>query len=514
MAAKKIDIMDVRQLIQLKSRGESNRSCSSILGLHRNTVNYYVRQLKATGSPYEELQLLNDNQLKELFPSRTLSDRDRYEELAGYFSYFKQQLLLPGATREFLWKEYLQKHPEGYGYTQFNEHLNNWLDQTKASGKFTHKAGDKLLVDYSGKKLQVVDKATGEVLEMEVFVGILPCSGYTYVEASASQGREDFISSVNNCFRFLGGSAKAIVPDNLKSAVTKASKYEPILNKTLKDLALHYGCAINPTRSSSPQDKAMVEGAVKLIYQRIFFPLRNMTFFSLDELNAQLHTELEKYNAYLMETYQASRRKLFVDLEQQYLQPLPSEPYQIKHYKRAKVQKMGYIYLSDTKNYYSVPYRYIGRQVELQYNRETLEIYCQGERIALHKRVSRPGQYVTIKEHLSSTHRFYSDWSPEYFNKLAAGIGPQTSRYITLLIEQQDYPETGYKQALGILSLKKAFDKHRIETACTMALTHERYSYRTVKRILENNMDKMLEAQPHQLFIPVHMNIRGPESYN
>ncbi len=514
MAAKKIDIMDVRQLIQLKSRGESNRSCSSILGLHRNTVNYYVRQLKATGSSYEELQLLNDNQLKELFPSRTLSDSDRYEELAGYFSYFKQQLLLPGATREFLWKEYLQRHPEGYGYTQFNEHLNNWLDHTKASGKFTHKAGDKLLVDYSGKKLQVVDKATGEVREMEVFVGILPCSGYTYVEASASQGREDFISSVNNCFRFLGGSAKAIVPDNLKSAVTKASKYEPILNKTLKDLALHYGCAINPTRSSSPQDKAMVEGAVKLIYQRIFFPLRNMTFFSLDELNAQLHTELEKYNAYLMETYQASRRKLFVDLEQQYLLPLPSEPYQIKHYKRAKVQKMGYIYLSDTKNYYSVPYRYIGRQVELQYNRETLEIYCQGERIALHKRVFRPGQYVTIKEHLSSTHRFYSDWSPEYFNKLAGSIGPKTSRYITLLIQQQDYPETGYKQALGILSLKKAFDKHRIETACTMAMTHERYSYRTVKRILENNMDKMLEAQPQQLFVPVHMNIRGPESYN
>lgn len=514
MAAKKIDIMDVRQLIQLKIREESNRSCSTILGIHRNTVNYYVRQLIATGCPYAELQLLNDIQLKELFPSRTSSDSDRYEELAQYFSYFKQQLLLPGATREFLWKEYLQKHPEGYGYTQFNEHLNNWLGQTKASGKFTHKAGDKLLVDYCGKKLQVVNKTTGEVRDIEVFVAILPCSGYTYVEASSSQGREDFINSVNNCFQFIGGSTKAIVPDNLKSAVTKASKYEPILNKTLKDLALHYGCVINPTRSYSPQDKAMVEGAVKLVYQRIFFPLRNMTFFSLDELNAQLHVELERHNAYLMETYQASRRKLFLDLEQEYLQPLPSEPYQIKHYKRAKVQKMGYIYFSDTKNYYSVPYRYIGRQVELQYNPDMIEIYCQSERIAVHKRDYRPGQYVTIKEHLSSTHRFYSDWSPEYFNKLAKNIGPKTCEYIDLLIKKQDYPEVGYKQALGILGLKKAFDKHRIETACTIALMHERYSYRTVKRILENNMDKMVESQPQQLFIPVHMNIRGPESYN
>jgi transposase len=514
MAAKKIDIMDVRQLIQLKTKGESNRSCSSILGIHRNTVNYYVRQLKATGSPYSSLLLLSDTELREFFPSRTLSDNDRYEELSQYFSYFKKQLLLPGATREELWKEYLCKHPEGYGYTQFNEHLNVWLGQTKASGKFTHKAGDNLLVDYCGKKLQIVDKTTGEVQDVEVFVGILPCTSYTYVEASLSQQREDFISSVNNCFQFLGGSTKAIVPDNLKSAVTKASKYEPILNKTLRDLALHYGCVINPTRSYSPQDKAMVEGAVKLVYQRIYFPMRNMTFFSLDELNDQLRTELEKYNAYLMETYQASRRKLFVDLEQEHLHPLPSQPYQIKHYKRAKVQKMGYIFLSDTKNYYSVPYRYIGRQVELQYNRDTIEIYCQSERIAFHKRVYRPGQYVTIKEHLSSTHQFYSDWSPEYFNKLAKSIGPKTCDYIALLIEQQDYPETGYKQALGILGLKKAFDKHRIETACTMALTHERYSYRTVKRILENNMDKMLGSQTQQLCIPEHMNIRGSQSYN
>ena len=211
-----------------------------------------------------------------------------------------------------------------HNYTEISRH-------TKASGKFTHKAGDKLLVDYCGQKLQIVDKSTGEIQDVEVFVGILPCSGYTYVEATPSQRREDFISSVNNCFSFLGGSTKAIVPDNLKSAVSKASKYEPILNKTLKDLALHYGCAINPTRSYSPQDKAMVEGAVKLVYQRIYFPLRNMTFFSLDELNAQLRIELEKYNAYLMETYQASRRKLFVDLEQEYLQSLPAVPYEIKH---------------------------------------------------------------------------------------------------------------------------------------------------------------------------------------
>lgn len=514
MAAKKIDIMDILQLIQLKIKGESNRSCSSILGIHRNTINYYVRQLKATGSSYADLQLLSDAQLKELFPSRTLSDNDRYEELAQYFSYFKQQLHLPGATREVLWKEYLQKHPEGYGYTQFNEHLNTWLGQTKVSGKFIHKAGDKLLVDYCGKKLHITDKETGEIKEVEVFVGILPCSNYTYFEASYSQTRDDFIASIGNCFQFFNGSTKAIVPDNLKAAVSKASKYEPILNKTLKDLALHYGSVISPTRSYSPQDKAMVEGAVRLVYQRVYFPMRNMTFFSLDELNDYLHSQLDKYNDYLMETYQASRRKLFVDLEQEYLQPLPSEPYRIKNYKRAKVQKMGYVYLSDSKNYYSAPYRYIGCQAELQYNNDTVEIYYRNERIALHKRSHRAGEYVTIKEHLSSTHKFYSDWNPEFFRKLAMGIGPKTSEYITLMIAQKDYPEVVYKQALGIIGLKKGFEKSRIETACEMASTHNRYSYRTIKRILENNMDKRIEPEPEQLLIPVHVNIRGSKFYN
>jgi transposase len=514
MAAKRIDIMDVRQLIQLKIRGESNRSCSSNLAIHRNTVNYYVRQLKATGSGYPDLLQLSDDELKELFPCRSASDSDRYEELASCFSYFKKQLLLPGGTREALWKEYLHTHPEGYGYTQFNEHYNNWLGQTKASGKLTHKAGDKLLVDYTGKKLQVVDKQTGEVHDVEVFVGILPCSGYTYVEASRSQQREDFIGSINNCFQFLGGSSKVIVPDNLKSAVSKSSKYEPVINKTLKDLALHYGCAINPARSYSPQDKAMVEGAVRLVYQRIFFQIRNMTFFSLDELNEQLKKELVKYNECLMVTYQASRRKLFVELEEQYLQPLPSTLYQIKHYKRAKVQKIGYIFLSDTKSYYSVPYRYVGKLVELQYDQDIIEIYCQSDRIASHKRVYRPGQYVTIKEHMSSTHQFYNDWSPEYFNKLALSIGTKTGEYISRLIAQQDYPETGYKQALGILSLKKAFDKHRIEKACAIALTHDTCSYRTIKRILENKMDQAIESKKQQFIIPLHTNIRGSEAYN
>ncbi len=509
MAAKRIEIMDIRQLLQLKANGESNRSCSKILSIHRNTIDPYVRLLGASNLSFNELLEFSDADLLELFPISSNSNTDRYQQLSQYFPYFKKELLRPGATREVLWQDYLRKHPKGYRYTQFNQHLNTWLSQIKYSGKLEHKAGDKLYIDYTGKKLEIVDKQTGEVTQVEVFVGILPCSHYTYVEASMSQKREDFIQSVNNNLRFFGGSPKAIVPDNLKSAVTKASKYEPVLNKSLKSLGLHYSSVINPTRCYSPQDKALVEGAVKLVYQRIFYPIRDMIFFSLEDLNKQIKILLEKYNNQLMSQSETSRLKQFLDIEKHYLQALPTADYQLKSYKKSKVQKMGYISLWDDKTYYSVPYRYIGKQVEVQYNQTSVEIFYNYERIASHKRSFQKGAYVTIKEHMSSTHKFYSDWSPEYFEKLALKIGEQTKNYISALIEQNTYPETGYKQSLGIINLKKEYDHSRIELACQMALSHDRYSYKTIVRILKNNMDIEFRNAEIQMSIPMHNNVRN-----
>jgi transposase len=513
MSAKKIDIMNVRQLLLLKQQGESNRSCERMLQIHRNTINTYVRHFKASGKSFSELLELSDKNLVELFPTGSTTDYDRYSELVQYFPYFKKQLHLPGFTREYLWREYLQKHPEGYGYTQFNEHFNNWLNQVKSSGKLHHKAGDKMYVDYTGKKLQVIDKQTGEVQDVEVFVAVLPASGYTYVEASRSQKLTDFIESMTNALNYFGGSPKSIVTDNLKSAVTKSSKYEPVLNKTLKDMALHYSCVINPTRSYSPQDKALVENAVKLTYQRVYFPMRNMNFFSLEQLNKQIRIHLNEFNNQVMKTYQTTRKKLFLDIEKNTLNELPTEAYQIKTFKQATVQKMGYIFLSENKNYYSVPFRYIGKKVEVQYNNDTVEIYNKSERIAVHKRQYSPGRYITVKEHLSSSHNFYSRWNPEYFNQLAQNIGEKTAKYVSKLIAQQTYPEVGYKQALGIIHMAKAFEKDRIENACTLALAYEKSSYRTVKRILENNMDKAFETPTTQTQVPFHENIRGSKNY-
>lgn len=514
MAAKKVDIMELRQLLLLKEKGESNRSCERLLSIHRNTINHYVRLFRASGLDYDRLLENTDTELNELFPVCTPINTERYNILAGYFAYFEKELKKPGGTREALWREYLNKHPDGYSYSQFNEHLAKWRNKIKSSGKLIHKVGDKVYVDYTGKKMHITNKETGELIEVEIFVGILPASQYTFVEASTSQKKEDFITSMNHCLEYFGGVPKTIVTDNLKSAVTKSSKYEAILNKSLKSLAIHYKTSINPTRSYSPQDKALVEGAVKLVYQRIFYPLNDITFFSIEALNKAIGEKLIEYNNYQMVQLETSRYKQFIDIEKAYLEALPSQPYELKEYKKAKVQKMGFVYLHDDKNYYSVPFRYIGQQVEVQYNSEDVEIYYNSERIAMHKRNYTRGSYTTKEEHLSSYHKFYNDWSPDYFLNWANKSGKNVHEYIGKLLQQASYPEIAYKQCLGIINLTKEYTSQRLDAACKMALNHSRYGYHIIKNILANKMDMIDQTAIIKPHITKHNNIRGAEFYN
>ena len=513
MAAKQIDIMKIKQLLLLKSKGVSNRKIARETSVDRNTVNEYVIKLQSSDKSYAELLKLSEVELQSLFPSKEAIDKERYEKLLTLFPGYLNELKKPGCTRLTLWHTYQNEHKDHYSYSQFCLLFSHWQDSKKISGKLTHISGDKLYIDYTGKKLQIVDKTTGDVQDVEVFVAILPASQYTYVEASRDQTRESLVKSVSNALSWIGGVPQSIVPDNLKSAVTKSSKYEPVINKTFRDMGDHYGCVINPTRAYSPQDKALVESAVKLVYQRIFYPLLKMTFFSLKDLNKQIQILLKKYNDFSLQTTGVSRYKQFIDFEKELLLPLPAEPYVVKHYNRAKVQKMGYVYLNEQKNYYSVPYRFIGKQVEIQHTTDTVEVFYNKERIALHPKSYRKGNYITNNEHLSSTHKFVQEWSKEFFVKKAAPVGLNTAEYIAKLIDTQQYPETGYKQSMGILSLKKYYSSFRIETACKKALKHHRYAYSIIKNMLKNNADLEQESPSDEHDISPHENLRKAGTY-
>ncbi len=513
MAGQRKDKMELRTLILLKEKGLSNRKVAEMMNINRKTVDSYMRRFNGLELEYRELLSMEDAKLHDLFTEEDQTEKERYEALSSQFSNIQKELKRPGATLHTIWQNYLLEYPNGYRYTQFTTHYRHWKGKVKASGKLEHKAAQKLFVDFTGKKMHYVDRETGEAIPVEIFVAVYPCSQYTFVKAVASQKREDFIDCLDSCLRWSGGVPQAIVSDNLKSAVSKGSKYAPEINKTLADFALFYGCVVDPARPYHPQDKALVERSVTLVYQRIFYPLHNQTFFSLNDLNAAIAEQLVRYNDYLFSHGGATRRSQFIDLEKKYLGPLPTSTYNLRYFRRAKVQKISHIYLSVDRNYYSVPHRYIGHHVEVQYNKETVEVFYNFQRIAKHQRSFRPGSYTTRGDHMPSSHQVYNDWNPLYFEQQASAIGASTQEYIRRLIAQYNYPELAYKQAQGILSYAKAYGATRLNNACKRALLHHWASYQTISNILKNGLDT-LQEEPQAIFsIPMHENLRDASIY-
>ncbi|MDQ3395902.1 MAG: IS21 family transposase [Bacteroidota bacterium] len=515
--ANTLDPMDLKQIISLHLDGLTNRKIGSTLGISRNTVNDYMKLFRASEYSFIELLCFSNEGLSKLFTMKTTLDVERQNELMLYFEGLNKARNHPGFTFLYHYQQYVQVAQEPYSYTQFLEHYRRKYAKEKGSMKLEHEAGKEMFIDFAGKKLHIVDKETGEIIPVEVFVAILPNSHYTYVEACLTQKRSDLIACCTGALNFYRGVPKAIVSDNLKSAVTRASKYEAEINRTFKDFARHYNCVINPTRGYAPQDKALVENAVHLTYQRIYYPLREMAFFSLADLNREIRKLLISYNTLLFKRKEASRIELFQTVERQYLKPLPSTPYELKDYRTAKVQKMGYVYFSPDKNYYSVPYRFIGKETSIHYTKNMIEVYFYHERIALHQRNGAKGSYITNTEHLSSTHKFYSDWNPEFFKRKAALHGADVLSCIEKILTSHEYPEIGYKRAMGIIQLHKAYGSERLNNACKRALEGGAPSYLHIKNILKNNMDKaslfyqdLEQAKAH---IPVHSNIRGASAY-
>jgi len=417
-----------------------------------------------------------------------------------------------------VWAYYRKQQPEGYSSSQFHTHLKNWRRRTKVSMYWEHKFGDKLFVDFCGKKLSIIDKVSGAVREVEVFVALLGGSQYTYVEAIASQKLVHFLEAMQNALHFLGGVPQGIVPDNLKSAVTKADNYEPDVNRNLNALALHYGTSILPTRSAKPKDKPLVENAVSLVYQRIYYPLNEINFYNLVDLNAAIRHHLDLHNNRLFQNRPYSRKELFLSQEKPLLEALPVERYERREYWSGKINKDGLVYFKG--HYYSVPYQYRKKRFYLQATHRTIEIFSSksNERLCMHKRSYEKGARSIQKDHLPPNIKYVKSWSVDFFTKQGGVIGEQVSAYFLKIFEQKAHPEQGYKACMGILKLKKGFSDQRINAACERADYFGNYGYKVVKNILEKGLDQ-IDYRPHAttddqpLLDESHPNIRGGAYY-
>jgi transposase len=498
----------------LYTEGVSKKAISEKSGCGRNTVKKYIRQFIALGMTFEELNKLNNTSLEALFKTEDAVSNPKLEILSGYFPEMEKALKRKGITREYLWQKYISEHPDGYRLSMFKEHYNRWRKQSTGVMHLDHKAGDKMQVDYAGNRLEIVDLDTGELRPVEVFVAILGASQLTYVDASLSQKKEDFIQSCENALHYFGGVPQAIITDNLKSAVIKSDKYEPTLNEAFRDFTLHYGLSALPAGPYKPRHKALVEGMVKIIYRVIYPEIRKNTYTNLGDLNRNILTELDKLNNQLMKGRPYSRRMLFEETERETLQPLPLHVFEIRHKKVATVMKNNHVSLSVDKHYYSVPYEYIGKKVKLFYNQVDVEIYYQYERIARHLRDPRPFRYTTESEHLATSHRYITDWTPEGFIERAEKVGTSTRVYITKVLEKPQHAEQAYRTCQGILSLAKRVGNERLNNACARADFFGEYSYKTIKTIIERKLDYTdLSKDDDIKTLPLHNNIRGKRYY-
>jgi transposase len=518
MSGKPIDMSKIRNVIKLYTQGKSKVFISDYLKLSRNTVKKYIKQFISSKKTFEELSALSDLELESLFSGQNTPDLS--PKLATLYSFFptvEKQLKKVGMTRELLWLDYKSKHPDGYQLSYFCELYLRWSQRTniKSTMHIDHKAGDKMYIDYAGQKLNIIDKESGEIIEVEFFVAILGASQMTYAEASFSQKKADFIHSVENALYFFGGVPQAIVPDNLKSAVVKSDRFEPKINETFMHFSEHYATTILPARAYRPKDKSLVEGAVKILYTRVYSHLKSKHFFSLPDLNKEIWILLEKHNTSILTGKSFSRKELFIELEKHELSPLPQERFELRRQSIVTVLNNGHAFLSEDKHHYSVPYFYIGKRVKLLYTETSVEIFLSHNRIAFHPRVKSPYNYSTIKEHMASSHQFMTDWNPQRFISWAESIDKYVKEFICLILDKKQHPEQSYKSCLGILSLEKKYTRKRLINACTMALEFGVYNYKIVQNILEKEMDmyQINTEEKETPEMPDHQNIRGENYY-
>lgn len=479
------------------------RACN----ISASTASAYVEKLKELEATYEEISEMDEGALSDLlFPREVKVSKKALPD----FDYLHRELKKKGVTLQLLHEEYKRDNPDGYERTQFYHLYHEWAKKGDPVMRLTHKSGEKMFVDFSGDKPCWQDPFTGEIKKAELFVSVLGASSYTFARAVPDQKQENFAGCIVRALEYYGGSPECLVPDNLKGAVTKACYYDPEINRILVALAGHYHIAVLPTRAGRARDKAKVENGVLQAQRRVLAAIRNRTFFSINELNRAIIEEAEKLNKRPMKLIGKSRYDLFIESEKNTLSPLPSERFIIASWKKAKVHIDYHVVVE--KTYYSVPYTLIGQTVDIRYTGSLIEIYHQGKRVASHMQINKPGAFVTEDIHMPHQHRQYLQWTPERIKRWGEKIGPSTKELMDRIMEHRDHPEHGFRNCLGIIRLSKTYSPERTEQACARALDMGAYNYRSIKSILERNLENLPPGEQKNI-IRLHANIRGNEYY-
>ena len=503
----------IREVLRQKwGLGLSNRRISDSCRVSRPTVAEYLRRAKAAGLSWPLSSELDDAELeRKLFPPPPSIPAK--ECAVPDWSVVHEESKRKGVTMALLWDEYKAANPTGFQYSWFCEHYRRWLGKVDVVMRQNHRAGEKLFVDYAGQTMPIIDKSTGEAVAAQIFVAVLGASNFTYAEATWTQALPDWIGSHVRAFNYLGSLPAIVVPDNLKSGVHLAHRYEPELNRTYEEMGQHYGVAIIPTRSAKPRDKAKVESGVLVVERWILARLRNRQFFSLVELNMAIAELLEVLNNRPFKKLPGTRKSLYDSLDRPAMQPLPANAYEYAEWKKVRVNIDYHVAID--KHYYSVPYQLVKQQLEARITTNTVELLHKGKRVASHRRSYGQGRHTTINAHMPKAHREYAEWTPGRLVRWAAETGPATAKLVEHILNSRPHPQHGFRACMGIMRLGKHYTTPRLEAAARRALAIGSCSYKSVESILKNGLDRK-PLPPTTIDTPVieHDNLRGADYYH
>lgn len=514
MATERLLMRNVREILRAKWELRlSNRKAAKSAGVSAaSVVNVLQRASEAGLAQFADVMHLGEAELEVLLYPETSSSGSPFPRAEPDCAWIHRERSRPGVTLELLHLEYLEQHPGGYQYTAFCDRYRAFVKRRGLVMRQHHVAGDKMFVDYSGKKPSLVDPTTGEVIEVELFVAVLGASNYSYAEATRSQKVHDFIGSHVRAFEFFGGVARAVVPDNLKSGVTRSCRYEPEIQRSYQNMAEHYGTAILPTRARKPRDKAKVEVGVQVVQRWVLARLRNRVFHSLAALNEAIRECVDDLNRRRMRDYGKSRLEMFDSIERSELRTLPNDRLVITEWKKAKVNIDYHVEFGP--RLYSVPHRYVGEVVWICATPTAVEIQLRGRRIAVHARDGR-GRHSTMPEHMPRSHREHAEWTPSRILSWAAKLGPATRELCDAILAERPHPEQGFRSCLGILRLAKKYGDERVEAACSRCVAARARSYRSVESVLRHGLDKIAITDVSEVVsAPLdHENVRGRDYY-
>jgi len=492
--------------------GRNPRQAGQSISAAPSTVYEYLKRAKGAGLSWPLPEDISDEELeRKLFP--LAEDRSQLMRPEPDWAWVHQELKRKKhVTRGLLWEEYKEQNPTGYEYSRFCYRYRKWRKGLDVTMRQHHVAGEKMFVDYAGDTVQVHDRVSQKQRSAQIFVAVLGASNYFYAEATWSQCIEDWIGSHVRALNFFGGVPRAIVPDNLKSGVTKACFYDPDINITYAKLARHYSTCILPARKRKAKDKAKVEKAVQIAEYQILARFRNRTFLGLDDLNRAIGQQVAICNARPFKKLPGTRRSLFESLERDALHALPEEPFEFAEWKTVRVNVDYHVEVH--KHHYSVPYVHRRKEVEVRVTARIVEIFLNNKRIASHQRCFSPGQFTTQPKHMPPRHRSYLEWNPETFLKWADQIGAKTKEVINQNLSKRIHLEQTFRTCLGILRLEKQYTSERLEAACRRALRYNALGYKNIANILKSNLDQRNDdEQERTIPLITHDNIRGPGYY-